>query len=105
MPVVHFIQPNNSEQTVEVPAGTSAMLAAVQAAVPGIVAECGGAAMCGTCHVYVDEAFLDRLTPADPVEQEILEAMLTNCRHNSRLSCQISISQAVDGLVLHLPPA
>ena len=102
MAVIRFIQPDNTEQTIEVPPGGSVMQAALEANVRGIIAECGGSAMCGTCHVYVEESFLPQLKPADRVEEEILEAMVNRCP-NSRLSCQIRIEEVPDGLVVHVP--
>ena len=102
MPVVHFIQPDNTEQAVDVAPGGSVMQAALNANVRGIIAECGGSAMCGTCHVYVEQSFLPRSKSADRVEEEILEG-LSERRSNSRLSCQIRLDDELDGLVVHIP--
>ena len=84
-------------------AGTSVMMAAVTQDVDGIVAECGGSLMCATCHVYVDEAFADRLPAMTPDEDEMLEAAASERLPSSRLSCQIELSDELDGLVVRLP--
>jgi 2Fe-2S ferredoxin len=102
MPTVHFVQPDDTEQSVEAAPGGSVMHAAVSCGVAGIIAECGGSAMCGTCHVYVAESVLSRLKPADRVETELLAGMSLR-RFNSRLSCQIPICDELDGLVVHVP--
>lgn len=83
--------------------GTTVMHAAVSHGIDGIVAECGGSAMCATCHVYVDPEFVDRLAPPDAVEDEMLNSTAAERRPNSRLSCQITVSKALDGLVVVLP--
>jgi 2Fe-2S ferredoxin len=79
------------------------MQAAVTNGVDGIVGECGGSAMCATCHVYVDEAFLDRLEPMSELEDELLESTASPRLPNSRLGCQISLTNALDGLVVKVP--
>jgi 2Fe-2S ferredoxin len=83
--------------------GTSVMMAAVAQDIDGIVAECGGSLMCATCHVYVDEAFDDRLPEMSPDEDEMLEAAACERLPNSRLSCQLVLSEELDGLVVRLP--
>ena len=83
--------------------GDSVMQTATGAGVPGIVAECGGSAMCATCHVYVDEAWADRLPPPLATELEMLECTAAERLPNSRLSCQIKLSAALDGLVVRIP--
>jgi len=103
MPKVTFIHDDGQEESVEVSVGTSLMMAATQNSVEGIEAECGGCCMCATCHVYVEEAFLDKLTPPDELEQEMLEETAAEAKSNSRLSCQIPVTDALDGLVVRLP--
>ncbi len=103
MPKVTFIHDDGKEETVEVSAGTSLMMAATQNGVDGIEAECGGCCMCATCHVYVEESFLDKLSPPDELEQEMLEETAAEAKANSRLSCQIPVTDALDGLVVRLP--
>ena len=77
--------------------------AATGAGVPGIVAECGGSAMCATCHVYVDPAWADRLPVPLPNELEMLECTAAERRPTSRLSCQIKLTAAMQGLVVQVP--
>jgi 2Fe-2S ferredoxin len=103
MPTVTYIHPDGTEEQVSADAGTSVMMAAVTQDVDGIVAECGGSLMCATCHVYVDEAFADRLPEMTPDEDEMLEAAASERLPNSRLSCQIELSDELDGLVVRLP--
>lgn len=103
MPKIIYIASGGAERIVEVPAGLSAMEGAVQNAVPGIDGDCGGAAACGTCHVHVDPLWIDRIGPAgEGLETEML-ALSDMRAENSRLSCQIKMSEALDGLVLHMP--
>lgn len=78
------------------------MEAAIRNDVPGILADCGGAMSCATCHVYVDEAWIPVVGAAEDVEQAMLE-MAVDPRENSRLSCQVRISEAMSGLLVHVP--
>lgn len=103
MPDITFILPDGSERGLEAPEGVSAMQAATGAGVPGIVAECGGSAMCATCHVYVDPAWADKLPAPLSNELEMLECTAAERLPNSRLSCQIKLSAALQGLVLRIP--
>ncbi|HWK68193.1 MAG TPA: 2Fe-2S iron-sulfur cluster-binding protein [Rhizobiaceae bacterium] len=82
--------------------GASLMETAVANGVPGIEAECGGACSCATCHVYVDEAWIDTVGRAESMEADMLE-MAYDVGENSRLSCQITVSEALDGLLVRLP--
>ena len=101
MPKVTYIQPDGVGKVVEVRAGTTAMEAAVDNDVAGIVAECGGACSCATCHVYVDPAWAPKLPPADAQERGMLECVLDR-QETSRLSCQIVLTAGLDGLVLRV---
>jgi ferredoxin, 2Fe-2S len=103
MPTLHFIHTDGSTRELSAPVGTSAMQAALGAGLAGIVAECGGSAMCATCHVYVDAAWVDRLAPPLANELEMLECTASERLPTSRLSCQIRMTAALDGLVLRLP--
>ena len=103
MPSIRFIQADGSTRELSTPEGTSVMQAAMGAGLQGIVAECGGSAMCATCHVYVDEAWADRLPAALANELEMLECTASERLPTSRLSCQIKMSAALDGIVLRLP--
>jgi 2Fe-2S ferredoxin len=98
-----YIQADGSETTIEAPDGTSIMQAAITNGVPGILAECGGAASCATCHVYVDEAWLERLPLMGDDENEMLDCTAAERRPNSRLSCQIELSSDLDGIVVRMP--
>jgi 2Fe-2S ferredoxin len=103
MPAITFLQPSGQAHTVDAYEHESAMEAAVQSAVPGIVAECGGNTMCATCHVYVDEKWRSRLPGMSDREDALLAAVAAERRDTSRLSCQIRLTSALDGLVLHIP--
>jgi 2Fe-2S ferredoxin len=98
-----YIQADGSKATVEAPDGTSIMKAAITNGVPGILAECGGAASCATCHVYVDEAWLERLPPMGDDENEMLDCTAGERRPNSRLSCQIELTSDLNGIVVRMP--
>jgi 2Fe-2S ferredoxin len=80
------------------------MQVAADALVSGILADCGGACTCATCHVHVDPAWLSRLPPPDDNESAMIDCAL-HVQDNSRLSCQITLVEALDGLTLHLPPS
>ncbi len=103
MPQVTFVHPDGKRQDVAARAGISVMRAAIEQNVPGIEAECGGACACGTCHVYIDGDDLARVPAALAPEQEMLQAVADELRPASRLSCQIKLSDALEGLVVHLP--
>jgi 2Fe-2S ferredoxin len=104
MACVTYIEHDGTVRKVEVPNGDSVMQGAVGHMVPGIVAECGGGLACATCHCYVDEAWIDRVgPPASEAETEMLESASAARRPGSRLSCQITVSQELDGLIVRLP--
>jgi 2Fe-2S ferredoxin len=103
MPTIHFIHPDNCIENVEADIGNSAMRAALAHGLGGIVAECGGGAVCATCHVYVDETWLAKLKPVAADEDELLDGTASGRLPNSRLSCQIEMTAELDGLVLRLP--
>ncbi|MFN4354638.1 2Fe-2S iron-sulfur cluster-binding protein [Parvibaculum sp.] len=103
MTKVNYIEASGKVYSVEAEAGISAMEAAVKNAVPGIDGDCGGAAACATCHVYVDDEWIGKTGPAqDGLEKSMLE-FAEDVRETSRLACQISLTPALDGLVLKLP--
>jgi ferredoxin, 2Fe-2S len=102
MPNVTFIALDGTPQVVDVPAGKTLMEAAVGELIPGIVAECGGACACATCHVYVDEAWSERVGPPSDLEAQMLDVLEIR-RPTSRLSCQIRMTEALDGVVLEIP--
>lgn len=100
---VTYVQPDGSSREVRLSAGTSLMQGALDNGISGIVAECGGACVCATCHIYVDEAYLGLLDKPTPTEDEMLDAVAAERRDNSRLSCQIKASERLDGIVLGVP--
>ena len=102
MPTIYFVHPDGTRKTVDLPTGTNLMQVIVTNNV-GVVAECGGSAMCATCHVYIEESQLGRLPPVDFVEDEMLGSTASERMPNSRLSCQIEITDDLDGLVVFLP--
>ena len=102
MPTIVFIEPGGARREIEAPLGLTLMEVARQHGVHGVVARCGGACACSTCHVYIDPAWLTRLG----VREEMEEGMLENAwepRANSRLSCQIHITADMDGLQVTVP--
>lgn len=99
---IHFVAPGGATQVVAAEPGLSVMEAARRADVAGIIAECGGACSCATCHVHVAADWLERVGGPGPIEQDMLD-FAENVGEASRLSCQIPVSEALDGLVLHLP--
>jgi 2Fe-2S ferredoxin len=103
MSTITFIRPDSRAERIEAEPGESAMLAATRHGLDGIVAECGGNAMCATCHVYVDGAWIGRLAAMSDEEDALLDGTASERQPNSRLSCQIKITPELDGLVLRLP--
>ena len=102
MPGITFIQPDGTRQVVEASVGQSVMEAATGAMVRGIVGECGGSCSCATCHLYVEEPWLSQLPPPDEMEQGMLEGAVEP-GPQSRLSCQIKVTESLDGLVARIP--
>ena len=102
MPKITYIEHSGKEHAVEVPEGWSVMEGAVKNMIPGIDADCGGACACATCHVYVDEAWREKVGAPTPMEEDMLDFGF-DVRPNSRLSCQIKVSDALDGLVVATP--
>jgi 2Fe-2S ferredoxin len=104
MPKVTFIGFAGGERTVEVPLGTTVMRAATDNRVPGIDGDCGGNCACATCHVYVDQAWSERVGARTATEEEMLNCV-AELRDSSRLACQITLTDALNGLVVTLPEA
>jgi 2Fe-2S ferredoxin len=102
MAKITFIQHNGTEQTVEGLPGMSVMEAAIKNLVPGIDADCGGACACATCHVYVEAEWMDKAGTRSSMEEDMLDFAF-DVRDTSRLSCQIKISNALDGLRVRVP--
>lgn len=102
MPKIIYIESTGVRHQVDVPAGSSVMQGAVDNMINGIVAECGGACICATCHCMVDDAWIERTGEASADEKTMLDAVMDRAE-NSRLSCQISVTEEMEGLVIHLP--
>lgn len=105
MAVITYIEHNGTAHKLEVPNGLSVMRGAMNNNVPGIVAECGGGLACATCHCYVDDAWIARVGPPSKMESEMLDSAASELKPGSRLSCQITVRDELDGLVVRLPEA
>jgi 2Fe-2S ferredoxin len=103
VPKVTYRQPSGESQTVQTDSDVSLMWAAFNNSVEGIVAECGGHAMCATCHVYVDLDWLNRVPAMDEVEDELLDDAVSPRSDRSRLSCQLVLTDDMDGIVVDIP--
>ncbi|MGV6873000.1 2Fe-2S iron-sulfur cluster-binding protein [Pseudochelatococcus sp. B33] len=102
MPVITYIDASGNAMAVEAVTGSTVMETAVRHSVPGILGECGGACACATCHVYIDDAWLDIVGDPEPMEEDMLDFAL-DVKPNSRLSCQIRVRDDLDGLVVRTP--
>ena len=102
MPKVTFVHPDGTRQTIDIPVGLSVMEGAVKHSVKGIDADCGGACACATCHVHVEPEWQSKLTPAHEIEISMLDFAIEPDAQ-SRLSCQLKMTDALDGLVVRLP--
>jgi ferredoxin, 2Fe-2S len=102
MPKVTFTAFDGKMTTVDVPAGTSVMRAATESRVAGIDGDCGGNCACATCHVYVDPAWIERTGSRTHSEEDMLN-LVSELRDNSRLACQITLEDNLDGLVVAMP--
>jgi 2Fe-2S ferredoxin len=102
MPRIVFTEPGGNRREIEAPVGITLMEVARQHGIAGIVAQCGGACACATCHVYIDPAWLPRLAPREDMEEGMLETAWEP-RGNSRLSCQILVAADLNGLEVTVP--
>ena len=102
MSKITYIELSGKSQTIEVANGLSVMEGAVQNDIPGIDADCGGGMACATCHVYVKEEWFDKLTKKEDGEEDMLD-MAFEPKKNSRLSCQLIVSDELDGLIVSTP--
>tara|TARA_B100001057_G_scaffold411071_1_gene426476 strand:- start:146 stop:466 length:321 start_codon:yes stop_codon:yes gene_type:complete len=102
MAKINFITHENQTYTVDIQNGLTVMEGAVQNDIPGIDADCGGGMACATCHVYVNEEWLDKLPTKEDGEEDMLD-MAFEPKKNSRLSCQITISDDLEGLTVNIP--
>lgn len=102
MPKITYIDHEQKERIVDAEVGSTVMENAIRSGVPGIVAECGGACSCATCHVHVDETWKEKVGPPSPMEEDMLDFGY-DVKPNSRLSCQIKVTAELDGLVVRTP--
>ena len=102
MPKITYIEHSGKEHQIEMPLGFSIMEGAIKNSIPGIDADCGGSCACATCHVYVDEIFLQKIPKAEEAEQDMLD-FVQSADKSSRLSCQIIISNEIDGIIVRMP--
>ena len=102
MPKITYIEHGGKTHTIEVANGLSVMEGAVQNDIPGIDADCGGSMACATCHVYVKEEWFNKLPKKEDGEEDMLD-MAFEPKKNSRLSCQLMVTDQIDGLVVDLP--
>ena len=102
MAKINYITHDNQTHTIDVQNGLTVMEGAVQNDIPGIDADCGGGMACATCHVYVDDFWFEKLPQKDDGEEDMLD-MAYEPKKNSRLSCQITVSDDLDGLIVNIP--
>ncbi len=103
MPLITYIEHNGTKHEVDVPNGLTVMEGARDNNIPGIEADCGGACACSTCHVYVDENWVDRLPAKDPMEEDMLDFAWQPDPVKSRLTCQLRVTDDLNGLVVKMP--
>ena len=102
MPKITYIDSTGEQRTIDVQKGLSVMEGAVQNNIPGIDADCGGGMACATCHVYVKDEWFNKLPKAEDAEQDMID-MAFEPKKNSRLSCQLIVSEEIDGLIVTTP--
>lgn len=103
MAKITYIEHNGTEHVVDVANGLTVMEGARDNGIPGIEADCGGACACSTCHVYVDPAWVEKLPAKDSMEEDMLDFAYEPDPARSRLTCQIKVTDSIDGLVVHMP--
>jgi 2Fe-2S ferredoxin len=103
LPKVIYVDSAGREYPVDATAGESVMATAVKNGVPGIVAECGGNCSCATCHVWVRKEFEPLAGPPNDMEEDLLDMAVSERRSGSRLSCQVRVTEALDGLTVDIP--
>jgi 2Fe-2S ferredoxin len=102
MPKVIYIEYSGKEHQIDLPIGFSIMEGAIKNSIPGIDADCGGSCACATCHVYVDEKYLNKVPAAQEAEKDMLD-FVKDVNNNSRLSCQIMMNNDLDGIIVRMP--
>lgn len=103
MPKITYIEHSGQEHVVDVAVGLTVMEGARDNGIPGIEADCGGACACSTCHVYVDPAWVEKLPEIDAMEEDMLDFAFQPDPARSRLTCQLKVTEALDGLVVQMP--
>ena len=104
MPKVLYVATDGSQRAVDATVGDTVMMTAVQNGVVGIIGECGGNCSCATCHVWVRDDFVALVGPPGDMEDDLLDLAVSERRTGSRLSCQIRLTEALDGLTVDIPP-
>jgi ferredoxin, 2Fe-2S len=104
VPKIIYVGPAGEHRAVDATVGDSVMATAVKNGVPGIVGECGGNASCATCHVWVRDEFLPAVGPPNDNEDDMLDLAVSERRDGSRLSCQVPVTEALEGLTVDIPP-
>ena len=102
MPKITYVDQKGESKTIDVENGLTVMEGAVQNNIAGIDADCGGSMACATCHVYVEDSWLNKIPKAEDAENDMID-MAYNPKKNSRLSCQIIVSEELDGLIVTTP--
>ena len=102
MAKITYIEHSGTEHVIDVENGMTVMEGAIKNSIPGIDADCGGACACATCHVYVDESWMEKVGPAEAMEEDMLDFAF-DVKPNSRLSCQIKVTDELDGLRVTTP--
>tara|TARA_B100000214_G_scaffold159330_1_gene114385 strand:+ start:249 stop:569 length:321 start_codon:yes stop_codon:yes gene_type:complete len=102
VPKITYIDNEGNSKTIDVENGLSVMEGAIQNNIPGIDADCGGSMACATCHVYVEEKWLNKIQKAEEAEEDMID-MAFEPKKNSRLSCQLIVSEELDGLIVTTP--
>jgi len=102
VPTITYIEFDGTQHTIEADSGNTLMQTAVDNEVPGIDADCGGGCACATCHVFIDDSWREKTGEAEAMEQSMLQ-LAEGVAENSRLSCQITLDDSHDGLVVRMP--
>jgi 2Fe-2S ferredoxin len=102
MPTIKFIEHSGTEHEIDIPSGLTIMEGATKNKIPGIDADCGGACACATCHVYIDNAWLEKIPQKEDGEEDMLDFAF-EVKDNSRLSCQVTVNDDLDGLIINIP--
>lgn len=103
MAKITYIEYNGTKHEVEVANGMTVMEGARDNSIPGIEADCGGACACSTCHVYIDDAWVNKLPEKDPMETDMLDFAYEPDEVKSRLTCQLKVTDELDGLIVRMP--